>query len=391
MSIANPKNSILRKNPYADRRSFIARMNPLSPIGDIANATLTEGVGTGAITWETAMDWDNAVSESGVVHESTTNTDHDDASVVAKGYPKSTPNYSSDNYLYHPFHEDSGSTAYGFGSAGIDGALSNITQSATGVAGTTAYDFNGSSSKVTATNGGGFGYPFSYSVWVAPDSISNSGNIMGAFDASSNSRNHRLMAGWQTNSIEFVIFSGSNIAVSIPSSKITLGSWHHIYCDYDGSVMRIFLNGVQEDSTSIGAASPNPDVIYGDDQGYEGEYDGRLAEPKVYTRQLTATEIQNEYDAILGESILETATKSFASLNQPNLQNLSYSLNSQSVTLDVIGSPGTASEEIVTQTLDGSASYSLTWSDSHTDFRIRMRLSSTDAEVSPTVSRMELA
>jgi len=35
-------------------------------------------------------------------------------------------------------------------------------------------------------------------------------------------------------------------------------------------------------------------------------------------------------------------------------------MHGETVDLDVIGSPGTASEEVVTQTLDGSTGYTLT-------------------------------
>jgi hypothetical protein len=37
-------------------------------------------------TWETAGDWDNAVSESGVAHEAVPNTAHSDASTDQMGY-----------------------------------------------------------------------------------------------------------------------------------------------------------------------------------------------------------------------------------------------------------------------------------------------------------------
>lgn len=94
--------------------------------------------------------------------------------------------------------------------------------------------------------------------------------------------------------------------------------------------------------------------------------------------------------AIRESGDLETATKSFASSKTPDLQNLSYSLNGESITLDVIGSPGTASEEIVSQTLDGSTSYSLSWSSSHTDFRIKVNLDTTDPTISPTFDAVSL-
>lgn len=87
---------------------------------------------------------------------------------------------------------------------------------------------------------------------------------------------------------------------------------------------------------------------------------------------------------------IETATKSFATDVQPDLSGLTYSLNGGSMSVDVIGSPGTGSEETVTQTLDGSSSYSLSWSNSHTDFRIKVNFTAADRDSNQTFSAVTL-
>jgi len=90
------------------------------------------------------------------------------------------------------------------------------------------------------------------------------------------------------------------------------------------------------------------------------------------------------------ESTIETATKSFSSLSQPDLASLVYSLNSQEIVLDVIGSPGTVDEEVVSVTLDGATSYSLNWTAKHTDFRVKATFRSLDRSTSPTLSSITL-
>ena len=87
---------------------------------------------------------------------------------------------------------------------------------------------------------------------------------------------------------------------------------------------------------------------------------------------------------------LTTATKSFSGDVQPDLTDLSYTLNGQDVTLDVIGSPGTASEETKTVTLDGSSSFTLSWNATHTDFRIQVNMTCGDRQTSPTVDKLRL-
>lgn len=92
----------------------------------------------------------------------------------------------------------------------------------------------------------------------------------------------------------------------------------------------------------------------------------------------------------LTTSTLTTGTKSFSSEAKPDLTGLDYALNSQSIALDVIGSPGTASEETKSVTLTGDSSYSLDWSSAHTDFRIAVTLTSSDGETTPTVNTLSL-
>jgi len=73
------------------------------------------------LTWETADDWNANQSESGVAHESVANTDHDDATVVKKGYSYSAPYKSSSLVGFWPLHEDSGTTAYDISGTGAHG------------------------------------------------------------------------------------------------------------------------------------------------------------------------------------------------------------------------------------------------------------------------------
>lgn len=87
---------------------------------------------------------------------------------------------------------------------------------------------------------------------------------------------------------------------------------------------------------------------------------------------------------------ITTSTKSYSSPRKPDLENLDYTLNGETIVVDVIGSPGTASEEVVTQTLGGSQSYSLSWSNAHTDFRVRPELSTSDRSTTPTVNSISL-
>jgi hypothetical protein len=71
---------------------------------------------------------------------------------------------------------------------------------------------------------------------------------------------------------------------------------------------------------------------------------------------------------------LTTASRTYNEPVSPNLTNLTYSLNGGSITLDVVGSPGTSDEERYKVPLDGATEYGLSWSQGHTDFRIAPEL-----------------
>jgi len=71
---------------------------------------------------------------------------------------------------------------------------------------------------------------------------------------------------------------------------------------------------------------------------------------------------------------LLTATKSYPTDVKPDLRSLEYSLNGGSIELTVIGSPETASEEQVSQSLGGANEYDLSWTESHSDFRVKILL-----------------
>jgi hypothetical protein len=90
------------------------------------------------------------------------------------------------------------------------------------------------------------------------------------------------------------------------------------------------------------------------------------------------------------EGTLTTQTKTFDSAIEPSLTDMVYSLSGADISLDVIGSPGTASEEIHSTGLSGEAEWSPSWANSHTDFRVKPRMQSDDKSNIPTLDSLTL-
>jgi len=359
----------------------------LSPIGDIASGGLTANV-TQTITWETATDWDNRTSELGVAHESVANTDHNDDTIVRKGYNYTTPFKSSDLEFYLPLHEDSGTTAYDI-TGNHNGTYEGPTLGQGGILGDTAPEWGTNDvismgTGVMPTSG-----DLTFDLWFRPDADGSEQRLC-SFQGD---REYIISIG-RSGSTEIAVWDGSFLNTGATIDDLT---WQHLSFVYDDSNTEItgYLNGSQVFSVGFnsGAGSGSDVAIGRDDASGNGNAiaGGRMADVGVWSTAFTASEVQERHDAAGGNSTLTTATKSFSSNFEPNLQNLDYTLNGETITLDVIGSPGTASEEVVSQTLDGSTSYSLTWSSSHTDFRVKIIESvSAVTSTTPNVNRVEL-
>ena len=80
------------------------------------------------------------------------------------------------------------------------------------------------------------------------------------------------------------------------TKTLTLNTWSHLAVTYDGATLRLYLNGVQVISraqTGPIPTSTNPLQIGGDSL-YGQYFQGMIDEVRVYSRALTATQIQSD-------------------------------------------------------------------------------------------------
>lgn len=336
-----------------------------------------------SLSWETASDWDNAVSESGVAHESVSNTDHNDDTTVLKGYSYASPPNSANLLGYWPLHEDSGSTAYDISGNGNDGSINGPTIGQTGILGSTAYDFDGTDDEVDLGSAISSLSSFTVEAWMKTRSTSEQETV-------SLRANNDFYLGVRNGNWAAHIWDGGNNAAS--GNSVTTGTWIHLVATWDGSTLRLYEDGAETGSNSVSSMTNagRRDGIGQDSRGANNDHDGLVAEVAVWDTAFSSSTIAARADVAHATSTLESSTKSFGSPQEPDLSNLSYNLNGESITLDVIGSPGTSSEEIQSVTLDGGSEYSLSWNNAHTDFRIRPNLDTTAVTTSPTFSAATL-
>lgn len=367
----------------------------LTSIGDIATASLTDNTAAGSILWETAGDWDNAVSESGVVHESVTDTDHSDDTIVKQGYEIASPFESANLALYYPFHEDSGTTANDFSGNNDDATISGATVGATGLLGTTSYDFDGSDDVVTSPSRTWTDTGLTLSAWVNADfSSSHTGNEVIIRMKVDGDNNFEL--AWPGSATTAFGFSWSNTFPGATFTPSTVQNvWIHLVAvrTVSPNEGRLYVDGVQRDTASFGGDATGGSPLYIGERDTGGDhFDGLIADVRAYDTAFSDSQVSTLFDVVDAPGSLETATKSFASGQTPDLI-ADVSLNTvASFDVDVIGSPsGTPETNTVTVDTDGENTYTITWGSSHADFRVKPKpANGGDFEVTPNVNKLEL-
>ena len=164
-----------------------------------------------------------------------------------------------------------------------------------------ALDFDGSDDGVncgTASVLDVGGSAFSLEAWINASSW-NTNVFQGTIAIKENNANNggfMLRAG-ASGVINFAIGAGSNSAWSELTTRSVLntGTWYHVAATYDGSKMKIYLDGLLIDSLSstitVGGSSSTPLTI-----GYHPTYTGRvwngkIDEFRVWDKALTKSEI----------------------------------------------------------------------------------------------------
>lgn len=184
--------------------------------------------------------------------------------------------------------------------------------------------------------------------------------------------------------------SSSNTAT--PGFSASTGQWYHFAAVYDGSDIELWVDGVSEGSATGPYSGTNAsNARIGQWVGNTaGKYmDGRIANVRVYKRGLSPEEVDFLYH--LGtDNAITTERYTHSSSVKPGLR-ADVTLDGESATAFIIGSPGTASEESVSTSLSaGSNDYSPTWSASHTEFEVRVTTSRSSVESRVDVNRLAL-
>jgi hypothetical protein len=201
----------------------------------------------------------------------------------------------------YSFNEAVGTVVSDASGNGNGGAINGATWNAAGKFGS-ALLFNGTSNSVTVSDAALLDLTtgITLEAWVKPSALANwrtvvlkeNGSGLAYALYASDSSSHP--SGW--------INRGSDIDVTATTSVLALNTWTHLSTTYDGTAMRLYVNGVQVATRAItGATAVSSSPLRMGGNSVWGEYfAGLIDEVRIYNRALAAAEIQSDMNTPIG-------------------------------------------------------------------------------------------
>ena len=177
-----------------------------------------------------------------------------------------------------------------------------------------ALQFDGGDDRLDCGNGSSLqitGNKITLEAWINVNEFKSqpfAGSVI-VKDQGSNSSGYMIRCGGN-GIINFNIGNGSWHEISTPANSVQLNSWHHIATTYDGTAMKIFVDGeiaVQSNMTvTIGNAN-NSNLFIGESPGFPGRvFNGKIDEVRIWNVARTQTQIQSTMNTVLTSEYYST-------------------------------------------------------------------------------------
>jgi hypothetical protein len=172
-------------------------------------------------------------------------------------------------------------------------------------------DFNGSSNYTDLGNDTSLDITdkIGISVWVKPDTVHNGAILSKWTSGTVDDNSYTIYMGQDSanDKISFIlqpslgVGGGSRVRCD-GNISLSTTEWNHIACSFDGSTMRLYVNGVLDNSVSFTdtiKVTTNK-LLFGKlrDQNHIYGFDGKIADVRLYDTDLSSTEVYELYKGV---------------------------------------------------------------------------------------------
>ena len=194
------------------------------------------------------------------------------------------------------FDEGSGTTAHDSSGNGNDGTLYNMTGNewTNGIVGG-ALEFDGTDHYVSVPNSSGLQFTSALTMagWIKGDSWGSGTNVdIIARKGEGNPNNYQLAIADGLATLHFDEGDGGGYR---GDTLLNTGQWYHVAATWDGTTVRIYVDGVLDNAPPDSHGGPigtDTRPFYMGGRSGSDLFDGTLDDIRVYSRALTAEEIQ---------------------------------------------------------------------------------------------------
>jgi hypothetical protein len=162
----------------------------------------------------------------------------------------------------------------------------------------TAVLFNGSTGKMTLpTSVNPETGSFTFECWIKVSAYPGGGT---SILANYNTPSSNIGAGFGMNTsgqVNWTVVNGSGSFVSITSSAITTGVYHHLVGTYDGTTSKFYFDGSLVGSTTTTFSANTTDAIQVGSSPYNDYHPGYVDEVAIYSTALSASRVTAHYNA----------------------------------------------------------------------------------------------
>lgn len=105
---------------------------------------------------------------------------------------------------------------------------------------------------------------------------------------------HSFLLSIEADGTPLFAVDDGGVKIAGGTTNVDVGGWHHLAGTYDGSNLRIYVDGVQEGSTAATgsiSSSAAPVVLGAGGSGSENPYDGDLGHGAIWDVGLSASEV----------------------------------------------------------------------------------------------------